>query len=34
MKTDNEPFIGFCLAISNFDISKTPMIVSLSFQFP
>ena len=32
MKTDNEPLISFCLAISNFNASKAPMIVSFNFH--
>ena len=32
MKTDNEPLISFCLAVSNFNASKAPMIVSFNFH--
>ena len=32
MKMDNDPFISFCLAISDINASKTPMIVSFSFH--
>ena len=32
MTMDNDPFINFCLAISDINDSKTPMIVSFSFH--